>query len=90
MSDTRTTVLRRTRGTTAGRVLSRAQLMDHAWDYDFGGSGGVVSTYIAYLRRKLAQHGPDPIRPSPANEGNHPGFWPRLVLIMFRQPAPTG
>jgi two-component system OmpR family response regulator len=42
-----------------GRVLTRAQLMDHVWDYDFGGSGGVVSTYIAYLRRKLAQHGPD-------------------------------
>jgi two-component system OmpR family response regulator len=41
-----------------GRVLTRAQLLDHVWDYDFGGSDGVVSTYIAYLRRKLAQHGP--------------------------------
>jgi two-component system, OmpR family, response regulator len=44
-----------------GRVLTRAQLLDHVWDYDFGGSSTVVATYIAYLRRKLAQHGPDVI-----------------------------
>jgi two-component system OmpR family response regulator len=44
-----------------GRVLTRAQLLDHVWDYDFGGSGTVVSTYIAYLRRKLARHGPEVI-----------------------------
>ena len=31
------------------------------WDYDFGGSSTVVATYIAYLRRKLAAHGPDVI-----------------------------
>jgi two-component system OmpR family response regulator len=42
-----------------GRMLTRSQLLDHVWDYDFGGTGGVVSTYIAYLRRKLARHGPD-------------------------------
>ena len=42
-----------------GRVLTRAQLLAHVWDYDFGGSGTVVSTYIAYLRRKLARYGPD-------------------------------
>ena len=44
-----------------GRVLTRAQLLDHVWDYDFRGSSTVVSTYVAYLRRKLAQHGPDVI-----------------------------
>jgi two-component system OmpR family response regulator len=44
-----------------GRVLTRAQLLDHVWDYDFGGSGTVVSTYVAYLRRKLARHGSDVI-----------------------------
>ena len=44
-----------------GRVLTRAQLLDHVWDYDFGGSGTVVATYIAYLRRKLAAQGPDMI-----------------------------
>ncbi len=41
-----------------GRVLTRAQILDHVWDYDFGGSGTVVATYIGYLRRKLAMHGP--------------------------------
>ncbi len=44
-----------------GRVLTRAQLLGHVWDYDFGGSSTVVTTYIAYLRRKLAQYGPDVI-----------------------------
>jgi two-component system, OmpR family, response regulator len=44
-----------------GKVLTRAQLLDHVWDYDFGGSSTVVSTYVAYVRRKLARHGPDVI-----------------------------
>jgi len=44
-----------------GRVLTRAQLLAHVWDYDFGGSSTVVSTYVAYLRRKLALYGPDVI-----------------------------
>jgi two-component system, OmpR family, response regulator len=42
-----------------GRVLTRTQLLDHVWDYDFGGSSTVVSTYITYLRRKLMTGGPD-------------------------------
>jgi two-component system OmpR family response regulator len=45
----------------AGRVLTRAELLDHVWDYDFGGSSTVVATYVAYLRRKLALHGDDVI-----------------------------
>jgi two-component system, OmpR family, response regulator len=44
-----------------GRVLTRAQLLDHVWDYDFGGSSTVVATYVAYLRRKLAVHGSEVI-----------------------------
>jgi two-component system OmpR family response regulator len=36
-----------------GRVLSKAQILDHVWQYDFGGDGGVVETYVGYLRRKL-------------------------------------
>ncbi len=36
-----------------GRVLSKAQILDEVWDYDFDGDGGVVETYIGYLRRKL-------------------------------------
>src|ERR1700741_1754537 len=42
-----------------GRVLTRAQLLDHVWDYDFGGSSTVVSTYVTYLRRKPASDGPE-------------------------------
>jgi two-component system OmpR family response regulator len=42
-----------------GRVLTRAQILDHVWDYDFGGSTTVVATYVAYLRRKLAGDGPN-------------------------------
>ena len=42
-----------------GRVLTRAQILDHVWEYDFGGSTTVVATYVAYLRRKLASPGPD-------------------------------
>jgi two-component system OmpR family response regulator len=43
----------------AGRVLTRAQLLDHVWNYEFAGSSTVVSTYVAYLRRKLSEYGPD-------------------------------
>ena len=35
------------------RVLSKSQILDHVWQYDFGGDGGVVETYIGYLRRKV-------------------------------------
>jgi two-component system, OmpR family, response regulator len=42
-----------------GRVLTRPQLLDHVWNYDFRGSSTVVSTYVAYLRRKLVIYGPD-------------------------------
>ncbi len=37
----------------ARKVLSRAQLLDHVWDYDFGGDSGVLETYISYLRKKV-------------------------------------
>jgi len=36
-----------------GRVLSKAQILDHVWKFDFGGDGGIVETYIGYLRRKV-------------------------------------
>jgi two-component system, OmpR family, response regulator len=37
----------------AGRVLSKSQILDHVWEYDFGGGGNVVETYISYLRKKI-------------------------------------
>jgi len=36
-----------------GRVVSKPQILDHVWQYDFGGDGGVVETYIGYLRKKV-------------------------------------
>jgi two-component system OmpR family response regulator len=35
------------------RVLSKAQILDHVWNYDFGGDANVVESYVSYLRRKL-------------------------------------
>ena len=37
----------------AGRVLTRSQILDHVWHYDFGGDASVLETYISYLRRKI-------------------------------------
>jgi two-component system OmpR family response regulator len=37
------------------RVLSKSQILDHVWQYDFGGSSGVVENYISYLRKKVDQ-----------------------------------
>ena len=39
----------------ARRVLSKAQILDHVWQYDFGGDANVVETYISYLRKKIAK-----------------------------------
>jgi len=36
-----------------GRVLSKAQLLDHVWQYDFGGDANVVESYVSYLRKKI-------------------------------------
>jgi len=40
------------------RVLSKAQIVDHVWHYDFGGDPNVVETYVSYLRKKLDKLGP--------------------------------
>jgi two-component system OmpR family response regulator len=37
----------------AERVLSKQQILDHVWNYDFNGDDNVVETYISYLRRKV-------------------------------------
>ncbi|MDQ1438504.1 MAG: two-component system, OmpR family, response regulator [Acidimicrobiaceae bacterium] len=41
-----------------GRVMSRNQILDHVWQYDFGGNATVVETYISYLRKKVDRLGP--------------------------------
>jgi two-component system, OmpR family, response regulator len=44
------------------RVLSKGQILQHVWRYDFGGNTNVVETYVSYLRRKLDASGPPLIR----------------------------
>jgi two-component system OmpR family response regulator len=43
------------------RVLTRAQLLDHVWEYDFGGDARVLETYVSYLRKKLDVGGAPPL-----------------------------
>jgi two-component system OmpR family response regulator len=57
------------------RVLSKNQILDHVWHYDFGGDPNVVETYVSYLRRKLDKHGPPLIQTI------------RLVGYSLREPA---
>jgi two-component system OmpR family response regulator len=49
----------------AGRVLTKRQILDHVWEYDFGGNDGVVQTYISYLRRKVDRFDPPLIHTVP-------------------------
>jgi two-component system OmpR family response regulator len=44
------------------RVLSKAQILQNVWHYDFGGSSNVVETYVSYLRKKLDSLGPPLIK----------------------------
>jgi two-component system OmpR family response regulator len=37
----------------AGRVVTRNQILDHVWEYDFGGESSVIETFMSYLRRKV-------------------------------------
>lgn len=51
------------------RVLSKPQILDHVWNYDFNGEAGIVESYISYLRRKVDS--------PPA--GTDPEAWPALI-----------
>ena len=42
------------------RVLTKAQILDHVWEYDFNGEMGIVESYVSYLRKKL-----DPLTTEP-------------------------
>jgi two-component system OmpR family response regulator len=59
------------------RVLSKSQILDNVWHYDFGGDGSVVETYVSYLRKKLEKHGPPVIETV------------RLVGYALREPRPN-
>lgn len=43
----------------AGRVLTRAQLLENVWGWDYAGQSQIVETYVSYLRRKLDPFGPN-------------------------------
>ncbi len=51
----------------AGRVLSKTQILDHVWQYDWGGDANIVESYISYLRRKIdaPRAGADDDAPAP-------------------------
>ena len=57
------------------RVLSKTQILDHVWHYDFGGDANIVETYVSYLRKKLDSLGPPVIHTI------------RLVGYALREPA---
>ena len=59
-----------------GRVLTRAQLLEHVWGWDYAGESQVVETYVSYLRRKLDPLGPPLI------------YTQRGVGYSFRPPRP--
>jgi two-component system OmpR family response regulator len=42
----------------ADRVISKAQILDHVWQYDFRGDAGIVETYVSYLRKKIDSYEP--------------------------------
>ena len=42
----------------ARRVVSKSELLDHVWDYDFNGDPNIVETYISYLRKKIDERPP--------------------------------
>jgi two-component system OmpR family response regulator len=58
-------------------VVSKSQILDHVWHYDFDGDGNVVETYISYIRKKLEKHGPPVIHTV------------RLVGYALRDPVST-
>lgn len=61
-----------------GRVLTRTQLLENVWGWDYAGQSQIVETYVSYLRRKLDQHGPPLIHTQ------------RGVGYALRPPAPHG
>ena len=44
------------------RVLTKGQILQNVWHYDFGGNANVVETYVSYLRKKLDSLGPPLIK----------------------------
>ena len=58
-------------------VLTKAQILDRVWDYDFGGNGNIVELYISYLRKKIDSVVPD--KPSMIQTKRGAGYMLREV-----------
>ena len=59
------------------RILSKSQILNHVWHYDFGGDSNIVETHISTLRKKLDAHGPPLIHTK------------RLVGYILNKPSPA-
>lgn len=59
------------------RILSKSQILNHVWHYDFGGDSNIVETHISSLRKKLDAHGPPLIHTK------------RLVGYILNKPSPA-
>ncbi len=62
----------------ANRVLTKSQILDHVWEYDFNGERGIVESYVSYLRKKL-----DPLTTEPLIQTK------RGVGYMYKSAKPT-
>lgn len=67
-----------------GRVLSKQQILDHVWQYDWGGEANIVESYISYLRRKI-----DQVRTAEGAQVAPLIHTKRGVGYMLRQPTGT-
>jgi two-component system OmpR family response regulator len=63
----------------ANRVLTKAQILDHVWEYDFNGEMGIVESYVSYIRKKL-----DPLTAEPVIQTK------RGVGYMFKSSKANG
>ena len=77
----------------ANRVLSKAQILDHVWEYDFNGDSSIVESYISYLRRKIDNNreGHEPLIHTKRGVGYMGSWFPQLgavpIKLFNREPA---
>ena len=72
----------------ANRVLSKMQILDHVWDYDFRGDTGIVESYVSVLRRKVDSAEPRLIHTCAASSASSAS--PRLTACpLSSRPHPT-
>ena len=77
----------------SGRVVSKSQILDHVWEYDWNGDAAIVESYISYLRRKIDQlKGPDGEVTSTDSDPTRSGLYDARtqgLLMREGQPLPS-